>query len=174
MITYEAYDPQNPEHGKFLLTLLREVGKELCADFHRDYLLTIRTLDRTASLEQPKTYLVVVNGERAGYISIDTDEGIGKLEGASLKRFQRYFYAKETTAWFCNYVFQNLNVHKIKAIIPIRKRYGKRLKWSPAELVCRKVGFNKEGLLRKELVFDGRPVDAVLLAVFPDSLRMES
>ena len=171
-LKYEPYNPNNPEHGTFILTLLREVGPELCPDHHQDYLMTIRTLDRTASQTTPNTFIVQVDGERAGYINLMESCGVGTVEGAALKRYQNYHYAKNTTEWFCQYAYQTFEIHKLRAIVPIRKdRLKKRVKWEPAELVLRRAGFVKEGLLRKELIFNGRATDAVLLALFPHQLR---
>lgn len=158
------FDPNNPEHATFLFKLGKEVGKTLWDDRHRDPILMLQELGRRTSQDKPTVYLVELEGKFIGYIAVIIDTyGIGYIDGAALPEYQRFYPAKNTLKLFAEHCFNYMGVYKLKAQVPVFNH--------AAEKVARSIGFRKEGISKRELLFNGRRTDVLELALFPEYLR---
>lgn len=165
------FDPNNTEHCQHYFRLMKEAGDELSDDNNRDPILAIQRMARHYDPKKPDWFLVFVENEFAGYVGglVDTNL-IAYVEAAALKKFRRFYFAREALAQYCQFAFSQLGVRKIKSFIPLRQTRGR--KQEPAEFVARAVGFRKEGLHKRELKYHGRYMDMLELALFPEQLRM--
>lgn len=160
-ITLVPYNPDSDEHNKFIWQVACEHKKTLADDTNNDPILVVQKMVRDSVPSLPRHFIVHVDGEKAGYIGALIDiQGVGYMEGASLKRYQRFFPAYRATMQFADIVFKQLKVRKLKAAIPVWNK--------PAETVVRAVGFRKEGLQKRELIYNGKETDIVEMALFPD------
>ena len=73
-------------------------------------------------------------------------------------------YAKDAIAVACHYAFETLSLRRLTAGTPSN---------NISMVKCfEKVGFQREGLLRKELLIKGEYVDKILFGTFKEELKM--
>ncbi len=159
MIELIPYDSSNPDHARSLGQLAWEVGKTLLSDKRKDPILFVRSWDSFNGGAFPTHFLVAINGQVQGAIgAIVDDESIGHLVGAGRKEAHGFFPAVQALRLFARHLFAN-GVRKIRAEVPC---------WNaPSEVVCRALGFRKEGVLMNELVYGGVPCNVVTFGLFP-------
>lgn len=159
MIDLIPYDSDNPDHAKALGQLAWETGKTLLSDRRKDPILFVRSWDAFNGGAFPTHFLVAVDGKIKGAIgAIVDDEAIGHLVGAGRQEAQGFFPAVRALRMMARYLFGQ-GVRKIRIEVPC---------WnSQAEVVCRAVGFRKEGVLMNELVYGGVPCNVVTFGLFP-------
>ena len=155
-IDFIEMNPMDAGHTAFLFQLFGECADILWPENHRDIFANIYDITR-----RPLYFIVAVDGAFSGYIGIDTDN---LLEGACLKKYRRFYPARQAVYQFCKMMFRQYEKHKIKAKVVTFNR--------PAEKVLRSVGFKKEGTSIKELLYRGKYRDAVNLYVFPSMLKV--
>lgn len=158
------YDPNNPEQSLFLYKLWKEASSTLFDDRKKDPILLIQEISRSINEEAPQHFVVEINNEMAGFVGAIIDVyDIAYLDGVMKKEYRSFFPARSVLLAFAKHCFEHLGVAKIKAQIPVFNRN--------AETVSRSIGFRKEGISKKELIFNGSRVDILELALFPEYLK---
>ncbi|MGX6591894.1 GNAT family N-acetyltransferase [Cetobacterium ceti] len=79
--------------------------------------------------------------------------------------FQGKGYGADALRTLCNFIFQEMNIHKIKLNCFSFNFQG---------LICyQAVGFKEEGISRKEIFRDGQYHDIILMGLFKDELILK-
>jgi hypothetical protein len=167
MIELIAFEPSHPEHCAFLLKLGKESAGVLYGDFRSDPILMINEISACVDPETPRHFIAVKDGKPMGYIGAIVDiHKNGYIEGAVLKSFQSFYNARKMLLGYIQVVFAAGVIEKAKAKVPVFNLN--------AELVCRSVGFCKEGISKQDAIFNGRRVDVLELALFPAMIKQDA
>ena len=101
-------------------------------------------------------FIIMYQGERAGFIELKTlltESRLGEIEIWVAPEYQGKGIARESSEMIVDYGFNQLNFHKIIARLHSSNRASKNI-WE-------KLGFQKEGEMKKALIMDGEWVDAL-------------
>lgn len=82
---------------------------------------------------------------------------IAEVQAVLLPKQRKGFRALTFLHMMTDYVFKNLNLYKLKALV-------RRMKKNPAEVIARRVGFKKEGILKGEWNGYAERGDVLILA----------
>lgn len=153
---------------EFLLELMNEAKSTMWDDRKKDNIVIIDEIFSLANPEYPTQFIVVVDGVWSGFIGAIIDVfDVAYIDGACLRKNQRFYPAKNTIIKFSKYLFNELKVHKIKIKVPMLTGS----KATPSEAVTRASGFRKSGLARKEFKKKGRFYDVLEFELFPYYLK---
>lgn len=101
-----------------------------------------------------------------GYLSLQKINYInrnGNFGVIILKKFRGKDYSVEAMKIFFNYIFDQINLRKIK--LEVLKENAKAIK------IYKDMGFNEEGLLKEHIYQDGKYKDLLLMSLFPEDFK---
>lgn len=101
-------------------------------------------------------FIFYVNEQPYGLIFASFDRYNNAIIEASAINDHNFFTSYKILKYFIEYLFNTVKVNKVKSQI---------LVWNHnAELMCKAIGFKKEGILKEELQINGKPVNLLQLA----------
>ncbi len=108
-----------------------------------------------------REFIGYISAKNINYIHRHADFGI-----ILLKKFRGKGYASEAMKLFFNYLFNDLNLHKIKLEV-LEDNFT-------AIKLYEKIGFVKEGLLKEHIWQDGKFKNLVIMSLFSTNFKMEN
>jgi [ribosomal protein S5]-alanine N-acetyltransferase len=117
-------------------------------------------LERASKLEPETAFAIEVSGEAAGGIGLEPQQDIESLSA------EIGFWLGESH-WGKGIMTAALRYVSDRALSggSLVRLYGSVLEWNPASMrVLEKAGYQREGVLRKAAIKDGRIVDRILYA----------
>lgn len=167
MIELLPVDLSNPEHCAFILKVGKESAPLVYGDYCKDPILMVSHIEANLSQDIPAHFIVLDDGVMTGYIGAIVDvHKNAYLEGAMLKRYRSFYRVREALLDYIIMQFDSGSVQKFKAQIPVFNLQ--------AELLCRSLGFCKEGIANGDAIYNGQRVNVLQLALFPHMVKQNA
>lgn len=156
--TVELLNVDNPAHAEFLYDVAMACKDYYFNDYDNDIIVMIQQSKQAIQQGLIKAFLAKVEDKPVGIIWVERDHyDIGFVRAGIMPEYRNGVFAKYFLNQFVKFCFEKLGFRKLVATFTTEQKTIERL--------LRDMGFTKEGLLKEELVKDGRPVDLLRLAL---------
>jgi RimJ/RimL family protein N-acetyltransferase len=130
--------------SNFLNQCLKACVEHLERQATDNTILSVLHLEESVNKGTIHLFKALADDKEVGMMTLEFHPNdITEIHAVLLPNERKGFRAVIFLKMMCDYVFQELGKYKIKALV-------QRLKRNPAEVVARRVGFKKEGLLKGE------------------------
>ena len=153
----EKLDLNNQNHREIALEIYKKHSKWFIDDSVDSFERLLLHLDYLINATGDIGFIFFVNDLPYGLIFASFDRYNNAVVEASAINNHNFFISHKIFKYFIEYLFEIKKVNKIKSQIYV---------WnSNAELMCKVMGFKKEGILREELHVNGKPINLLQLAI---------